>query len=579
MDVTRTTLFGFLSAIMVSGAAMADAPLAPVPGGPAGVSALFADAARPAGFNLEHQPDVMRSRFVTLDPSLLDAARDRNADGVVLNLFPDVAFHASFVRADDAKYSDYVWVGTLTGEPGSSVALAVNGRMVVGEVNSPEHGSFMITYAGDGVHGLHQIDGDALDPCATGDEQAVVSRVMSDEEIAEMARSSDSGELVDIVVFYTPATRNFVGSDNAMLSAIDSFISQTNASFVNSDVHHRVRLVHAQLTNYTEATTGTNPMSTDLGRLRSTNDGHMDEVHAIRNQYGADMVHLVSMSTGACGIAYLMTNPSVGFASSAFGVTRYTCGGLTFAHELGHNKGSNHDHQNASSGAYCYSFGYRVGGVRTIMAYAPGTRIAYWSNPNTIYNGNPLGISGNGCPSDAADNVRSLNNTAIFVANWRKSVVGNPAPESFDLNLPVPGAVAVSTGASFNWNVAFYANSYELTVSKNSDLSDPVVVQTGINGSSHALQPGTLQFFTEYYWSVKAIGFGGETVANQGVLSFRTRSQADINGDGVVNFSDLGIMLGQFGQVNSGLAGDINGDGRVDFDDLAILLGTFGQGS
>ena len=53
----------------------------------------------------------------------------------------------------------------------------------------------------------------------------------------------------------------------------------------------------------------------------------------------------------------------------------------------------------------------------------------------------------------------------------------------------------------------------------------------------------------------------------------------DANGDGVVDFDDLAIVLGQFGQSGAGLQGDLNGDGVVDFDDLAVVLGNFGATS
>ena len=50
-------------------------------------------------------------------------------------------------------------------------------------------------------------------------------------------------------------------------------------------------------------------------------------------------------------------------------------------------------------------------------------------------------------------------------------------------------------------------------------------------------------------------------------------SNADINNDGVVDGSDLGLLLGQFGQTTS--RGDVNGDGKVDSSDLNILLKTW----
>ncbi len=53
----------------------------------------------------------------------------------------------------------------------------------------------------------------------------------------------------------------------------------------------------------------------------------------------------------------------------------------------------------------------------------------------------------------------------------------------------------------------------------------------------------------------------------------------DINGDGVVNFADLNILLSNFSQSGAGIPGDINGDGVVNFTDLNILLSNFGQGA
>jgi subtilisin family serine protease len=48
----------------------------------------------------------------------------------------------------------------------------------------------------------------------------------------------------------------------------------------------------------------------------------------------------------------------------------------------------------------------------------------------------------------------------------------------------------------------------------------------------------------------------------------------DLNGDGVVNADDLGVLLAAFGATD---AGDINGDGVTNADDLGVLLSAFGQ--
>ncbi len=53
----------------------------------------------------------------------------------------------------------------------------------------------------------------------------------------------------------------------------------------------------------------------------------------------------------------------------------------------------------------------------------------------------------------------------------------------------------------------------------------------------------------------------------------------DLNNDGVVNLTDLAVLLANFGRVGGvTLAmGDINGDGRIDLTDLARLLAEFGS--
>jgi uncharacterized protein (DUF2141 family) len=55
-----------------------------------------------------------------------------------------------------------------------------------------------------------------------------------------------------------------------------------------------------------------------------------------------------------------------------------------------------------------------------------------------------------------------------------------------------------------------------------------------------------------------------------------TPCPGDANGDGVVNITDLGLLLSQFGMSGAGLEGDVNSDGVVNITDLGILLANFG---
>jgi hypothetical protein len=51
----------------------------------------------------------------------------------------------------------------------------------------------------------------------------------------------------------------------------------------------------------------------------------------------------------------------------------------------------------------------------------------------------------------------------------------------------------------------------------------------------------------------------------------------DVDGDGIVNITDLGIVLQNFGQSGPGIPGDVDSDDDVDITDLGILLANFGN--
>ncbi len=50
----------------------------------------------------------------------------------------------------------------------------------------------------------------------------------------------------------------------------------------------------------------------------------------------------------------------------------------------------------------------------------------------------------------------------------------------------------------------------------------------------------------------------------------------DLNNDGVIDLSDLSILLTHFGSTGGPADGDINGDGNIDLIDLSMMLTVFG---
>jgi len=312
-----------------------------------------------------------------------------------------------------------VWSGRIVGDSLGSVMISVLDDVAVGSIRTAGR-LYSLEFHGAGLHRIREVDESAMPGCGVGPEHHIASSIAATPAGPSSPLNATGGAppTIDVLVLYTTEAKSADGGTSAIQARVNLAIAETNQAYANSQVLQRLRLVHqAEATGYSEDPS----FSTMLGQLRSTSDGILDNVHALRDQYGADEVAMIVAGTQYCGIGYLMTTPSTSFASNAFSVTARNCatGYYSFGHELGHNMGCHHDRGNASSGAYPYSYGYRTanGSWRTVMAYSPGARIQYFSNPNVSFNGQALGVA-DPAP-DSAENWKSLNNTGPIVAQFR----------------------------------------------------------------------------------------------------------------------------------------------------------------
>ena len=368
---------------------------------------------------------VVRSR--TVHPSLellLDAdgtPLDLEAGSTLtLNLFDDLVMTANLDRVEPSYGGGFTWVGQVQGEPFSAVTLVVNEGLMAGTVTSP-HGLFRISYAGDGVHAVREIDPAAFPPEAGPIPVDLAEGKVTDAVPAAIA---DDGSVIDTMVVYTPAARAAAGGPTSMQNLINVAVAETNQSYLNSGVTQRLNLVYAAEVAYTETS-----FSAALYDLTGTNDGKIDIVHTLRDAYYADEVVLIVDDPEYCGLAWLMQDVSTYFEDHAFAVVNWQCatGYYSFGHELGHNMGAQHDHYavtkyGQAAGAFWYSYGYvnTSRKWRTVMAYNDAcsdlgfncTRMPYWSNPSVYVDGYPTGATN-------ADNQQTLDDTAWTVANFR----------------------------------------------------------------------------------------------------------------------------------------------------------------
>ncbi len=366
-------------------------------------------------------PSVVRSRLVKVNFDLLKG--DRFPDGaksLLLNLFDDLSFQGVKDRLEKRSETRYTWFGRIPGSAISHVILAVENGVLAGNIMA-DGALYQVRAVGGGLYVIRKIDQSRFPEEA---EPLRVPGVSGPSESLSPSPQSDDGSIIDVLVVYTAAAAN---ASTDIAAEIQLAVDETNQAYANSDVAQRVRLVHAAQVDYSE----TKSSDTDLSRLRN---GYIDNVHTLRETYGADLVSFWVEDLGNdCGIGYLMTGVSTSFASYGFSVIARECatGYYSFGHEMGHNMGAHHDRYVASEkGAYSYSHGYvnTSGRWRTMMAYNTAcsdkgyscTRIPYWSNPAVNYQGKPTGVSETALRS--ANNSLTLDNTAYTIANFRASV-------------------------------------------------------------------------------------------------------------------------------------------------------------
>lgn len=341
----------------------------------------------------------------------------------------------------------YSLAGRVDGSPVGHMVLVVHGDLVAGTVWT-SRGAFSLRMVGDGVYAIERASSRGLRLAPPHLPPADALRGGSGKAPPASADSEAATSQVDVLLLWNPAARALAGGLQRLRAKVDTMVTTANEAYRAGGVAQRVRLVGAAEIGYDQARVD------HIEILPEADDGFLDEIHALRDAYAADVVTLlVEFEIG--GVAILMAELNPAFARFAFNMVNITAPDTVFAHELGHSMGLQHDRYEALQGLppnlpsgfklalFPYSFGYvnqrafsgRSACWHTIMAYPDQcwdagfeeVPLPFFSHPEQRYpqrGGDPLGtpvdrpVEGILGPAHA---VRSLNESRQTVAAFRDS--------------------------------------------------------------------------------------------------------------------------------------------------------------
>jgi len=239
---------------------------------------------------------VSRAAFVRVNLGLLldsaGKARPLNRPlQVSLDLLPGVSYTGVINKTEKSFFGD-TWIGALKGKPNSYFYLEVVDRVFIAHIASPD-GIFEVSSVGGGIYKVVQIDQSKFVDDYPNPRYDLADSAPPAAD-ASLDSTADSANRIDVMVVYTQAALTAEGSLAALKARIALAMTETNQGYDNAGVTTNLRLVHIEKVTYTES----GNIFTDLNRLQGTTDGFMDNVHALRNKFAADMVALVVENGG-----------------------------------------------------------------------------------------------------------------------------------------------------------------------------------------------------------------------------------------------------------------------------------------
>jgi hypothetical protein len=353
---------------------------------------------------------------------VIDAVEHREGAKLLLNLFSDAQFEAVADEYESLGNDTLAWSGHLTNLEGTFTLLR-RGSLMSLVLRSPGKAHYAVLPGDEGNDVIYEFDPSKFGECVVTERNIIRSRIprlkaQADSKSVGQQKMSLAPATISVLVLYSPAVKKLWGGQSGAELVIDQIVRETNAAYAASKVQQTIVAAKSEIHIIESGS-----LDADLKWLEGSADAA-----ALRTKNKSDVVALIvdhSDDPHAAGLGNVMATVSHSFASRAFSVTVAEAArdNYSFAHELAHNMGACHTQDDkACVGAYPYSFGWRflTGGgktqLRTIMAYPPGERIGYFSNPDVKYSSVSTGSPDTGVTP--ANNAKTLNNTADTVAHF-----------------------------------------------------------------------------------------------------------------------------------------------------------------
>lgn len=341
-------------------------------------------------------------------------------------------------RARPIRNNGVYWTGRI-GKTGSATFTRI-GRGLVGRFAAPDGRRYRLQLPANSDYVLEEIDWRYFEV----NHGAGPADAKDGPEIPDMTCSTDTGEVIDVLVVWT--NESIPGGDMSTAELWTTTAEQeTKDALTASGVENvTIRVVHIGQVPYSVASNGE---SGDVRNDLVQGNGNLMQVHQMRDDFGADVAVLVTKipsDTFFSGVtAFTFQDSDVGnskgLASKAFAlVSPWSLtiqGGFFFAHELGHLMGAQHEgssgdpfghsREHVSPPSPACGPGLRtlgVSGCTTKCAPCVGICPIFgaWSNTiphdTLVTNCNePMGATG------VEDNALTIQKTAKTVANIRCS--------------------------------------------------------------------------------------------------------------------------------------------------------------